>query len=119
MAIGFHQYRHRRLGRRIQQVLRLGFQDHFTQLAVAAADSNGKPSPHGIGAAPEGIQNGKGSIGLGRHTHGYTAQASGIAPRKPPTAYLSRFRSDEHTSELQSLMRISYAVFCLKHKTLN
>src|SRR3546814_15765636 len=26
-------------------------------------------------------------------------------------------RSEEHTSELQSLMRISYAVFCLKHKT--
>src|SRR3546814_9684353 len=25
-----------------------------------------------------------------------------------------RFRSEEHTSELQSLMRISYAVFCLK-----
>src|SRR3546814_8431358 len=27
-----------------------------------------------------------------------------------------RFRSEEHTSELQSLMRISYAVFCLKKK---
>src|SRR3546814_7132771 len=26
-------------------------------------------------------------------------------------------RSEEHTSELQSLMRISYAVFCLKQKT--
>src|SRR3546814_7782158 len=31
-------------------------------------------------------------------------------PRTPP-------RSEEHTSELQSLMRISYAVFCLKKKT--
>src|SRR3546814_2407683 len=29
----------------------------------------------------------------------------------------SRSRSEEHTSELQSLMRISYAVFCLKKKT--
>src|SRR3546814_10238631 len=28
-------------------------------------------------------------------------------------------RSEEHTSELQSLMRISYAVFCLKQKTQN
>src|SRR3546814_6458132 len=28
----------------------------------------------------------------------------------------SRARSEEHTSELQSLMRISYAVFCLKKK---
>src|SRR3546814_9451137 len=32
---------------------------------------------------------------------------------------LSAFRSEEHTSELQSLMRISYAVFCLKTKTNN
>src|SRR3546814_8735464 len=32
------------------------------------------------------------------------------ATRKP-------LRSEEHTSELQSLMRISYAVFCLKKKT--
>src|SRR3546814_10007325 len=29
---------------------------------------------------------------------------------------LKRWRSEEHTSELQSLMRISYAVFCLKKK---
>src|SRR3546814_19473654 len=28
------------------------------------------------------------------------------------------WRSEEHTSELQSLMRISYAVFCLKKKTI-
>src|SRR3546814_6995025 len=30
--------------------------------------------------------------------------------------FLNGFRSEEHTSELQSLMRISYAVFCLKKK---
>src|SRR3546814_7817585 len=30
---------------------------------------------------------------------------------------IERPRSEEHTSELQSLMRISYAVFCLKKKT--
>src|SRR3546814_4564265 len=30
--------------------------------------------------------------------------------------HLRRCRSEEHTSELQSLMRISYAVFCLKKK---
>src|SRR3546814_6335685 len=32
---------------------------------------------------------------------------------------LSTLRSEEHTSELQSLMRISYAVFCLKKKKKN
>src|SRR3546814_8210091 len=37
-----------------------------------------------------------------------------LRPRKPTL----RARSEEHTSELQSLMRISYAVFCLKKKTI-
>src|SRR3546814_5653099 len=34
----------------------------------------------------------------------------------PGTLALAGWRSEEHTSELQSLMRISYAVFCLKKK---
>src|SRR3546814_3984554 len=34
-----------------------------------------------------------------------------------PALSRSASRSEEHTSELQSLMRISYAVFCLKKKT--
>src|SRR3546814_9244579 len=34
-----------------------------------------------------------------------------------PTLLCDFYRSEEHTSELQSLMRISYAVFCLKKKT--
>src|SRR3546814_2809144 len=38
-----------------------------------------------------------------------------LAPDMPAYFHLSR-RSEEHTSELQSLMRISYAVFCLKKK---
>src|SRR3546814_6260750 len=33
---------------------------------------------------------------------------------EPYRAWLRQYRSEEHTSELQSLMRISYAVFCLK-----
>src|SRR3546814_5240803 len=35
------------------------------------------------------------------------------------TAYIPHSRSEEHTSELQSLMRISYAVFCLKKKIIH
>src|SRR3546814_2006032 len=35
---------------------------------------------------------------------------------RPPTKPPGGNRSEEHTSELQSLMRISYAVFCLKKK---
>src|SRR3546814_1250558 len=37
----------------------------------------------------------------------------GVSPKTAQRAH----RSEEHTSELQSLMRISYAVFCLKKKT--
>src|SRR3546814_10716780 len=36
--------------------------------------------------------------------------------REIETAFDATQRSEEHTSELQSLMRISYAVFCLKKK---
>src|SRR3546814_5076166 len=36
----------------------------------------------------------------------------------PAARGLTTLRSEEHTSELQSLMRISYAVFCLKKKQL-
>src|SRR3546814_4896962 len=37
----------------------------------------------------------------------------------PPPSVQRATRSEAHTSELQSLMRISYAVFCLKKKTIN
>src|SRR3546814_6570031 len=40
-------------------------------------------------------------------------------PQALPRGNVAAFRSEEHTSELQSLMRISYAVFCLKKKTIN
>src|SRR3546814_3190590 len=38
---------------------------------------------------------------------------------KTATFAVLHFRSEEHTSELQSLMRTSYAVFCLKKKKTN
>src|SRR3546814_9916744 len=39
-----------------------------------------------------------------------------LAAREQRRAHRRSRRSEEHTSELQSLMRISYAVFCLKKK---
>src|SRR3546814_1881971 len=39
--------------------------------------------------------------------------------REPHPTTKRQLRSEEHTSELQSLMRISYAVFCLKKTKLN
>src|SRR3546814_5220344 len=48
------------------------------------------------------------------------AQAMGgiMAITGPNAKTPTKVRSEEHTSELQSLMRISYAVFCLKKKTV-
>src|SRR3546814_8070429 len=46
-----------------------------------------------------------------------TARARRNRARSAPPICRARSRSDEHTSELQSLMRISYAVFCLKKKS--
>src|SRR3546814_6662931 len=47
-----------------------------------------------------------------RHTTGFVCTTASIRTRLP----VKQIRSEEHTSELQSLMRISYAVFCLKKK---
>src|SRR3546814_5834828 len=51
------------------------------------------------------------SVGHVLHLAGGRMKAFG-----PREKLLSEMRSEEHTSELQSLMRISYAVFCLKKK---
>src|SRR3546814_6558293 len=50
-----------------------------------------------------------------------TRNRSAESPRAPPRCVRTTrsARSEEHTSELQSLMRISYAVFCLKKKKKN
>src|SRR3546814_2355992 len=62
-----------------------------------------------------------------RALHGREQQPGGRRGQQFPALQLRKrpddgdrrraVRSDEHTSELQSLMRISYAVFCLKKKT--
>src|SRR3546814_4675241 len=52
----------------------------------------------------------------GWHIASFARVRQNPPPRKTPTR-TSPARSEEHTSELQSLMRNSYAVFCLKKKT--
>src|SRR3546814_10893199 len=68
-----------------------------------------------------------GSLNAGDHcaiaqaSHGSAPDLAGRRVANPAALVLSAamllgWRSEEHTSELQSLMRISYAVFCLKKK---
>src|SRR3546814_245109 len=86
--------------------------------------------PERVGAAGQGTMNnllvgGDGwvyyeTIGGGEGAHPHRPGQSGIHTamtntKNTPIESLER-RSEEHTSELQSLMRISYAVFCLKKK---
>src|SRR3546814_4089388 len=49
---------------------------------------------------------------------GLAERAHGTGNDHAVYAHRRRARSEEHTSELQSLMRISYAAFCLKKKTI-
>src|SRR3546814_6225534 len=51
-----------------------------------------------------------------RHPRKRMHGSAGACAKRQRRQSDGRFRSDEHTSELQSLMRISYAVFCLKKK---
>src|SRR3546814_1492959 len=57
-------------------------------------------------------------VGAGDLAAGRQHQQAGTAGQQPepPGLPVGSGRSEEHTSELQSLMRISYAVFCLKKK---
>src|SRR3546814_6736515 len=60
------------------------------------------------------LRQAQGERGFGVYLPSYTTNRSTNASRISGVKFS---RSEEHTSELQSLMRISYAVFCLKKKT--
>src|SRR3546814_9729624 len=55
-------------------------------------------------------------INLVKPLHGGTVLHHDASLEQPARRHHLNHRSEEHTSELQSLMRTSYAVFCLKKK---
>src|SRR3546814_5729090 len=84
-------------------------------VGVACLVLAGSGLPEALGRAPMRLDLGhcvvlEGFLLLARAV----AMARWVPPRFPSCP--CRLRSEEHTSELQSLMRISYAVFCLKKK---
>src|SRR3546814_9649340 len=60
---------------------------------------------------------GEGTDASGAYASALGSESSASGQQATATGFRSDARSEEHTSELQSLMRISYAVFCLKKKT--
>src|SRR3546814_8114184 len=64
----------------------------------------------GLAAVPKGQYEAASALGF----HRFKAMIYIVLPQA-----VGKVRSEEHTSELQSLMRISYAVFCLKKKNTN
>src|SRR3546814_3314881 len=74
--------------------------------------------PHVRGFADQ--RAGRASAAPGRRVDGAARETVGPAEGRRRQRLSPRLqRSEEHTSELQSLMRISYAVFCLKKKNHN
>src|SRR3546814_7666624 len=56
------------------------------------------------------------SLSSSPYRRGKRICSSALSRQSPSAPMKAAIRSEEHTSELQSLMRISYAVFCLKKK---
>src|SRR3546814_8951900 len=80
---------------------------------------NAKSSLHKAHLAPDaGLQAPGASLSFAQGSHDFESLDRGIGrgDRFETAHRLDQYRSEEHTSELQSLMRISYAVFCLKKK---
>src|SRR3546814_4724699 len=80
-----------------------------------AGNGTSQSSAAGKGASAENAAAGAaGGTSAGQAGSGTTAASAGDKGNGSSEA--AGGRSEEHTSELQSLMRISYAVFCLKKK---
>src|SRR3546814_2157103 len=107
---------------------RPGADGHRQDRRLRAADPGtgrsaaGQAAGAGAGADPRaGDPGGRGVPEVRRADAGVLGAADLRRPGlRPATACAAprRARSEEHTSELQSLMRISYAVFCLKKKKI-
>src|SRR3546814_4778849 len=87
-----------------------------TRPAALVAQSS-TPSPF---VAPQAVKSDPSNSGCcarkEKLASGFRQRRSARSARQVATSCPCTTRSEEHTSELQSLMRISYAVFCLKKK---
>src|SRR3546814_7764602 len=85
--------------------------------SVCPRHSIGKPSTNRLRVVRQAKQTVIIQLGFGLASRQH--QNQGVHRRMGRIPPVRMSRSEEHTSELQSLMRISYAVFCLKKKKKN
>src|SRR3546814_1303720 len=92
----------------------IGQEDRLVRPEGDGALDAGQP----LGAAAKRVQRQSHQVqGVDIRRLAFEEGAKQVPPGQRRGERSSRERSEEHTSELQSLMRISYAVFCLKKKT--
>src|SRR3546814_3827697 len=95
-----------------------------SDLAAREYDPNSLPMPcYAFEDAIDAVREGRvdrAIIPIENSLHGRVADIHFLLPESGLSIVGEHFlpRSEEHTSELQSLMRISYAVFCLKKKNI-
>src|SRR3546814_9511710 len=101
------------MSRIVEEGVRAGALGFSTSRTVLHKSIDGELVP-GTTATPEELI----AIGraMGRVGYGVFEMASDLKREWNEFQWMGDLRSEEHTPELQSLMRISYAVFCLKNK---
>src|SRR3546814_4991669 len=92
-------------------------------MPAAARDAATTRATGYVGEAISGLTGTRSQLGLSaervkKADESLEAQNKIIETHLNDLESVDAYRSEEHTSELQSLMRISYAVFCLKKKTI-
>src|SRR3546814_3413171 len=88
----------------------------YTTLFRSAVLRHTAAPGRGSASEPGGLRRADDAALLPRTRLGLTAFSAARSGSCVPAVPPAPARSEEHTSELQSLMRISYAVFCLKKK---
>src|SRR3546814_6960275 len=92
-----------------QQTVERELLRHIAKLAFGRAGRPAQVQPHHMRLAAGGFEQAAQHLEGGRF-------AGAVRPEQAEDFAFADLRSEEHTSELQSLMRHSYAVFCLKKK---
>src|SRR3546814_6490512 len=103
---------------KIRRLMFVEKRNDLLETSVAQIGQRQAPDRAGLVGLTLVIRNGSAELGLEKHLQMEASLGLELRPVFFEPS-ITKHRSEEHTSELQSLMRISYAVFCLKKKQTN